>query len=101
MQTREPRMFSLKDAHGRLITNDTFLGEWLIVLFGFTHCPDSRAATLVQLANTSEKLKEQGTQRPRPVHHGRSGTRHAGTPGAIFATVWTAVHRYHRQCTAD
>lgn len=50
------RAFSLIDHHGRPITNDTFRGEWLIVFFGFTHCPDFCPTTLFQLDKTLEKL---------------------------------------------
>lgn len=50
------RTFSLVDQHGRLITNDTFRGEWLIVFFGFTHCPDFCPTTLFQLNKTLERL---------------------------------------------
>lgn len=51
------RTFSLVDHHGRLITNDTFRGEWLIVFFGFTHCPDFCPSTLFRLNKTLERLE--------------------------------------------
>lgn len=51
------RTFSLVDHHGRPITDDTFRGEWLIVFFGFTHCPDFCPTTLFQLNKTLEELE--------------------------------------------
>lgn len=50
------RTFSLVDQHGRPITDDTFRGEWLIVFFGFTHCPDFCPTTLFRLDQSLEKL---------------------------------------------
>lgn len=32
--------FTLVDQHGRTVTDETFRGRWMLVFFGFTHCPD-------------------------------------------------------------
>ncbi|XP_074481921.1 protein SCO2 homolog, mitochondrial [Sebastes fasciatus] len=32
--------FSLLDHHGRRRTKEDFLGRWVLLYFGFTHCPD-------------------------------------------------------------
>lgn len=32
--------FSLLDHHGRRRTKEDFLGSWVLLYFGFTHCPD-------------------------------------------------------------
>jgi protein SCO1/2 len=32
--------FSLQTLDGRIVTNDSFHGKWLLVYFGYTNCPD-------------------------------------------------------------
>lgn len=32
--------FTLVDENGRTVTDQTYRGKWLLVFFGFTHCPD-------------------------------------------------------------
>jgi protein SCO1/2 len=44
------REFSLTDQHGNTVTATSFRGQWLIVFFGFTQCPDVCPLTLTQLA---------------------------------------------------
>jgi protein SCO1 len=48
--------YSLVDQHGRPMTEKTFRGEWLIVFFGFTHCPDFCPTTLYRLSKTLDEL---------------------------------------------
>lgn len=43
------RSFSLIDQHGQAVTDATFRGQWLVVFFGFTHCPDFCPTTLFKL----------------------------------------------------
>lgn len=42
--------FSLVDQNGAPFTRESFRGQWSLVFFGFTHCPDICPATLQQLA---------------------------------------------------
>ena len=57
--------FSLLDQHGSAIDESVFAGQWDLVFFGFTHCPDICPATLQVLATAKAQLAEQG-QSPLP-----------------------------------
>lgn len=48
-RSESARDFSLVDHESRAITAETFRGQWLIVFFGFTHCPDFCPTTLFRL----------------------------------------------------
>jgi protein SCO1/2 len=57
--------FSLLDQHGRPVDRSAFNGQWDLVFFGFTHCPDICPMTLQVLATAKATLAEQG-QSPLP-----------------------------------
>ncbi len=57
--------FSLLDQDGRAVSSDVFNGQWNLVFFGFTHCPDICPMTLQVLANAKRQLGEAG-QDPLP-----------------------------------
>jgi protein SCO1/2 len=57
--------FSLLDQHGNAIDESVFAGQWDLVFFGFTHCPDICPTTLQVLAAAKLRLAEQG-QSPLP-----------------------------------
>jgi cytochrome oxidase Cu insertion factor (SCO1/SenC/PrrC family) len=48
--------FRLRDARGRITTPDSFPGRWLLVFFGFTHCPDVCPMTATTVARAVEAL---------------------------------------------
>ncbi len=52
--------FSLVDQIGAEVTADTFRGQWDLVFFGFTHCPDICPTTLQTLASVKRDLIEAG-----------------------------------------
>lgn len=49
--------FSLLDQNGAAVTASTFQGQWDLVFFGFTHCPDICPATLQILAAVKRQLE--------------------------------------------
>jgi protein SCO1 len=58
--------FSLVDQDGKRVTNTALEGKWLLVYFGYTHCPD---ACPTALNNIALALKDLGAKRDqvRPV----------------------------------
>ncbi len=58
--TADSRSFSLVDQYGHAVTDESFRGEWLIVFFGFTHCPAVCPATLSKVAAALDELETQG-----------------------------------------
>ena len=60
--------FSLIDQHGNVFSRDSFKGEWNLLFFGFTHCPDICPLTLQVLAEARQKMQADGLDRlPRIV----------------------------------
>ncbi len=60
--------FELLDQFGNPIDESVFVGQWDLVFFGFTHCPDICPTTLQVLATAREELAEQGhAELPRIV----------------------------------
>lgn len=57
--------FSLLNQHGMPIDQTVFAGQWDLVFFGFTHCPDICPTTLQVLAAAKTALQEKG-QVPLP-----------------------------------
>src|SRR5260221_12247621 len=54
--------FALVDANGRAVTDQTFRGKWLMVFFGYTHCPDVCPTTLSDIAQALDQLGPRATQ---------------------------------------
>lgn len=50
------RPFTLVDQDGRTVTDAQFRGKWLLVFFGYTHCPDICPATLGDIAAAFDEL---------------------------------------------
>ena len=58
----EPRViddFALEDQRGRLFSLDDLQGNWTLMFFGFTHCPDVCPSTLYELQNVKEQIQQQ------------------------------------------
>ena len=48
--------FTLVDQHGKTVTDEAFRGRWMLVFFGFTHCPDICPTALNDLSMTLQEL---------------------------------------------
>lgn len=50
--------FTLTDHHGRIVTEKNFKGQWQLVFFGFTFCPDVCPTTLSVMAQVLDLLED-------------------------------------------
>jgi cytochrome oxidase Cu insertion factor (SCO1/SenC/PrrC family) len=50
--------FELVDQHGTTRTDKEFRGSYMLMYFGFTHCPDTRPTSLLKITNALEGLAE-------------------------------------------
>ncbi len=48
--------FHLIDGHGHAVSDSDFRGRFMLVYFGYTHCPDACPTTLSDLAAAIDKL---------------------------------------------
>ena len=69
--------FQLIDGDGKTVTDQDFRGKWMLVYFGYTHCPDACPTALQDMANARRHDRRQEARRGDPVHHHRS---RSGTP---------------------
>ena len=53
---RDPGAFTLIDHKGEPFTKDSLTGQWTLLFFGFTHCPDICPTTLSFLAKLKQEL---------------------------------------------
>ena len=85
--------FQLLDHSGQSFTQDNLLGQWHLVSYGFTTCPDICPTTLSQLVSVNRELESQGhsdlrvlflLRRPQARHRTSNGRLHAIFPLGLY-----------------
>lgn len=59
--------FALRDGQGRRVTDRDFRGRYMLVYFGYTHCPDACPTTLNDIATAYARLPPADRARLAPV----------------------------------
>jgi cytochrome oxidase Cu insertion factor (SCO1/SenC/PrrC family) len=59
--------FTLVDQDGRTVTDEQFRGKWLLVYFGYTHCPDSCPMALNNMAEALDQLEPSKREQVQPI----------------------------------
>ena len=61
MQTpRELPAFTITDHHGEAFRDEDLTGDWQLLSYGFTHCPDICPLTMGTKAQLLERLRDEG-----------------------------------------
>jgi protein SCO1/2 len=59
--------FTLVDQDQRTVTDAQFRGKWLLVYFGYTHCPDACPTTLNAIAEALDQLDPAKRDKVQPL----------------------------------
>jgi protein SCO1/2 len=59
--------FALVNGAGKTVTDRDFRGRFMLVYFGYTHCPDVCPTTLSDMASAMDKLPKASRARVAPV----------------------------------
>ena len=59
--------FALIDGDGKPVTDQDFRGKWMVVYFGYTHCPDACPTALNAIAVALDKLPAAERGKVQPI----------------------------------
>jgi protein SCO1/2 len=59
--------FALVDQNGRAVDDSQFRGKWLLVYFGYTHCPDACPTALTNIADALDSLGPEKRQKVQTI----------------------------------
>lgn len=59
--------FTLVDGDGRTVTEQSFLGKWTLIYFGYTFCPDVCPTSLTVVAGALDKLEPAQADKVVPI----------------------------------
>ena len=88
--------FELIDQDGQLRTNRDFIGKWILIYFGFTHCPDICPEELEKMGNVVDSVnRNMGSTVLYPVFISIDPAR--DTPAAVkqYISVSTCIVLTH------
>ena len=59
--------FTLVDQDGHTVTDEAYRGKWLLIYFGYTHCPDTCPMALSNIAAALDQLDPAIRARLQPI----------------------------------
>jgi protein SCO1/2 len=59
--------FTLVDQNGRTVDDAQFRGKWLLVYFGYTHCPDACPTALTNIADALDQIGPERRQKVQAI----------------------------------